>query len=260
MGLFPSLTGELYLLGWNNHDTQDNIIVSKTKESALKTFDCLMKKRNIEKVLFFMRVEVVAPPQKYEEKCAKQQYQRDISHFWEWIIGNLELRNKRNLPGFITRCPHCIKKPAYSRICEVCCEGFVPTRGSLESVYLEKKDLFLKELAPLAVKNQKQRPSKAPIYLGNDVMYYVNFAFGHHSGGTGFDVVDYERYVIDEDVGFFFLKKEGLDIQPVKDKLETYKEEFEAFFKQKLKSDTIKGKQQKKAIQEKILSKMSLSC
>lgn len=257
---FPSLTGELYLLGWNTHDTQDNIIVAKSKEAAFKTFDSLLKKENVDKVNYLLRVEVIASPERYEEEYAKQ-HQRDISHFWQWIIGNLSLRGKRNLPGFITRCPHCIKKPVYSRGCEVCCEGFVPTQGTLEYVYLNKCDMFKKELTQhVSPTAKKKQPSKAPVYFGDEKVYYVEFSFGHHCGGVGYNDVDYER--VEPDVGFFFLKKEELDVER-----DTLRHKLETFTKNKhdqnlkcFSLNTQRRRSEEKARQERIVSIMSAPC
>lgn len=185
-----------YLLEWYTHGEQWHTILGRTPRQVDLMFLEAMQKphdynaRDHFELGQYLKVEIVAPPVDYLPIYALQRWQAEVRDFWRTIVCECYSADEngeyayRPPPGIIF-CPnHAPTDPD----CEDCMMGMRPVEGTLESVYLARRDTYraLHHRKPYVDPHPrfKMGPSRARVSGPEEKVQVLTHSPGHHQQGT----------------------------------------------------------------------------
>lgn len=137
-------TGIRYVLQWHTHNEQNHCIVARTERAVEVAFRRVLEKGYPDiRISGYNRVELVAPHKKIQTAYAIAQKTIAVQSFWS-NLAYLALPNIDNLPNGLQKCT------CKNRQCKKCWVGIRPTEGTLESVWLQKRNPKVAEKGSLS--------------------------------------------------------------------------------------------------------------
>lgn len=183
--------GEHFILRWHSHNEGHNLILARSKASAERTFQSVLRKYSDTKAKEFLKINIVAPTDEIRQEYAKNKFDNEVRVFWGTYVWMARDYKEKfgSVPAKLKECQ------AYSSdqegteekddeahyYCLNCFEGFFPVSGTLESIYLANRDAHLAKYPDRFDKRLVE--CQASPADTNKRLYTIGGDFGHHQEG-----------------------------------------------------------------------------
>jgi hypothetical protein len=222
LGVAYPFGGVKYVLQWCTHSTGSHLVLADTEEAIQRIFSKVLEDYDGVELKSYQRVEIVAPPRHLRESFAKWCFEEDIQNFWSHV-GSLILESQeetvwefseiRELPQGLTLCKEYEDRyqdadkflededPLHLS-CKNCYKGLRPANGTLESLYLELRPLYLEVTNP-PVRTVVLSMAREP--LEGEQVWAAGADFGPHSSGACLATQPADEYVVRGRALFYYL-------------------------------------------------------
>jgi hypothetical protein len=241
--LKPELTGEFYILQHWTEWEQNHMILARSREGLVKTFERICVKNEPSELKEFCRIEIVAPPLKLRDQYAQDQWEREVNDFWQDMYFDLCWNGPSGSFRTSGKLPHQLKwcgcKGRFN--CKQCHQGLAPKEGTLESLYSSARVKYLTSKGKEKDLETKPCLIKARDLMPGEKLSMLEYSPGHHS--SGMSLVSEPHYFNSYTVAFCVVK-EKFPYEFYNSMVKYNKLEEEALRKQQWAKHTVERKSQ----------------
>jgi hypothetical protein len=204
---FPTLSGSYFMLVWYTDDLRRNMIIGRSEEGVLKTYEGVLQQHETAQPVEYLRFEPVQPSFNIKLAWAKQEYRKEKSSFFFWLTNQFDQFD--HLPQGVKKCDNYSNSEPnefdllYHASCTNCLSSYV----------FENEENIFEDYLYLMYEHHgviRNRVKDLPYFSGEadpkKKLYYVETNLGHHSNGSSIKKVD-KNYISDSVAFFCHLQK-----------------------------------------------------